>query len=153
MTLQSARRRAFWVISRVGLRLYRRFPVFGTLRASLAVIEQNGRVLAIRRNDGRGFSFPGGLAMPWESELETLEREVAEETGLCVTACERTLQYHSAADIPCKISVFRVNAIGELRDSWEGQPEWVTLTELRSGIIASQSAIVQKMESSATCPL
>ena len=153
MTLQAARRRAFWVISRLGHRLYRRFPVFGTLRASVAVIEQNGRVLAIRRNDGRGFSFPGGLAMPWESESETLEREVAEETGLRITACERMLQYHSAADIPCNISVFRVSATGQLRESWEGQPEWVAISDLRSGIIASQSAIVEKMHGSEACPL
>jgi len=84
--------------------------------------------------------------MPWESEQETLKREVAEETGLCVTNCERMLQYHSAVDIPCNISVFRVSAAGELRDSWEGQPQWVTLSDLRSSIIASQSAIVEKMQ-------
>jgi 8-oxo-dGTP pyrophosphatase MutT (NUDIX family) len=148
MTLDAVRRRAFWWVSRIGLAVYRRFPMFGTLRASVAIIQQGQRYLAIRRNDGRGFSFPGGLAMPWESDEHALRREVAEETGLELTAIEPVLRYRSAADIPCNISVFRARVSGQLRGSWEGSPEWVSIPELRLFIIKSQSPIIEKVLSS-----
>lgn len=148
MTLEAVRRRAFWWVSRIGIAVYRRFPLFGTLRASVAIIQQGQQYLAIRRNDGRGFSFPGGLAMPWESDEQALKREVAEETGLQLTSFELTLRYHSAADIPCDISVFRAQATGQLRGSWEGSPEWVAIADLRPHIIKSQSLIIEKILSS-----
>ncbi|MGA8492257.1 MAG: NUDIX domain-containing protein [Terriglobales bacterium] len=132
-------------MSRLGLGVYRRFPFFGTLRASVAVIPQGQHYLAIRRNDGRGFSFPGGLAMPWESDEQALQREVAEETGLQLTAIELALRYYSAADVPCNISVFRAQAIGQLRGSWEGDPEWVAISDLRFDILRSQFPIVEKV--------
>ena len=41
-----------------------------------------GRVLLIRRGDGRGWSLPGGVMEPSESIVACLVREVWEETGL-----------------------------------------------------------------------
>jgi 8-oxo-dGTP pyrophosphatase MutT (NUDIX family) len=120
-------------------------PVFGTLRASVAVIQQEQHYLAIHRNDGRGFSFPGGLAMPWESEERTLRREVAEETGLQLTAIELTFRYHTTAEIPCNVSVFRAQVRGQLRGSWEGDPEWVAIADLRRLIVRSQSPIIEQV--------
>jgi 8-oxo-dGTP pyrophosphatase MutT (NUDIX family) len=148
MTLQAIQRHAFWFVSRFSFAIYRRFPLFGTLRASVAIVQHGQHYLAIRRNDGRGFSFPGGLAMPWESEERTLKREVAEETGLQLAAIELALRYYSAAEIRCNISVFRAEVTGQLRGSWEGSPEWVTISDLRPLIIASQSPIVEEMLSS-----
>ena len=86
--------------------------------------------------------------MPWESEEQTLKREVAEETGLQLTAIELTWRYYSAAEIRCKISVFRAEGTGQLRGSWEGSPEWVTTSDLRPLILASQLPIVEKLLSS-----
>jgi 8-oxo-dGTP pyrophosphatase MutT (NUDIX family) len=149
MTLQSSRRRMFWVISRLSFALYRRFPVFGTLRASVGIIQQGEHYLVIRRNDGRGLSLPGGLAMTWESEEKTLKREIAEETGLEVTSLEPVLQYYFAAPIPCNVSVFQVSATGQVRGSWEGDPEWATISEMRSHIMASQRPVIEKILSSA----
>jgi 8-oxo-dGTP diphosphatase len=51
--------------------------------ATAAVIcDEAGRVLLIRRGDGRGWSLPGGLMEPGERVVDALVREVWEETGL-----------------------------------------------------------------------
>jgi 8-oxo-dGTP pyrophosphatase MutT (NUDIX family) len=138
-------RRAFWVISRVALALYRRFPVFGTLRSVVGIIQQGDRYLLIDRNDGRGYSFPGGLAKLRESDENAVRREVSEETGLEVTAAELDFRYFSAADVPCNISVFNVGVTGDLRGSWEGLPQWVERAAIRTGILKSQIPIVERI--------
>lgn len=59
-----------------------------------AVIEGPDGVLLVanRRRDGQvDWSTPGGVVDPGESVLEGLTREVAEETGLVVTAWEGPL--------------------------------------------------------------
>jgi ADP-ribose pyrophosphatase YjhB (NUDIX family) len=43
-----------------------------------------GRILLIRRGDGRGWSLPGGIMEPGELLADSLVREVREETGLDV---------------------------------------------------------------------
>jgi 8-oxo-dGTP diphosphatase len=53
------------------------------LPAVAAIIrDQEGQVLLIRRGDGRGWSLPGGILEPGESMVDSLLREVREETGL-----------------------------------------------------------------------
>jgi 8-oxo-dGTP diphosphatase len=53
------------------------------LPATAAVIRDDlGRVLLIRRGDGRGWSLPGGIMEPGERVVDCLLREVWEETGL-----------------------------------------------------------------------
>jgi 8-oxo-dGTP pyrophosphatase MutT (NUDIX family) len=142
-TLEKLERRLFWIVARTCLALYRRFPLFGSLRASLAIIQRNRQFLVIDRNDGRGFSLPGGIAGWKESEEDTLRREVLEETGLRVTSQEPRMRYHSEADVPCHISVFEVQANGELKSSWEGVPRWVTWAELEPRILKSQRPLLK----------
>jgi 8-oxo-dGTP pyrophosphatase MutT (NUDIX family) len=142
-TLENLRRRLFWIVARTCLALYRRFPVFGTLRASIAIIRRNQQFLVIQRNDGRGLSLPGGLAGWQEAEEETLRREVLEETGLRVTGQELRMRYHSTADVPCDISVFAVQAAGELKNSWEGSPRWMTMAELEPRMLESQRPVLE----------
>jgi 8-oxo-dGTP pyrophosphatase MutT (NUDIX family) len=142
-TLENLRRRLFWIVARTCLALYRRFPVFGTLRASIAIIRRNQQILVIQRNDGRGLSLPGGLASWQEAEEETLRREVLEETGLRVTGQELRMRYHSTADVPCDISVFAVQATGELKNSWEGSPRWMTMAELEPRMLESQRPVLE----------
>jgi ADP-ribose pyrophosphatase/8-oxo-dGTP diphosphatase len=142
-TLENLRRRLFWIVARTCLALYRRFPVFGTLRASFAIIRRNQQFLVIQRNDGRGLSLPGGLAGWQEAEEETLRREVLEETGLRVTGQELRMRYHSTADVPCDISVFAVQATGELKNSWEGSPRWMTMAELEPRMLESQRPVLE----------
>jgi len=62
--------------------------------AAAAIIrDSDGRVLLIRRGDGRGWSLPGGLMEPGESIMDCLIREVWEETGLEVEALRLTGLY------------------------------------------------------------
>jgi 8-oxo-dGTP pyrophosphatase MutT (NUDIX family) len=92
--------------------------------------------------------FAGGLSRPRELDEQTLKREIEEETGLHATAFERVMQYHSAAELPCHISVFKVNVTGQLRGSWEGSPQWVEAADLRSHVVPSQRLIAEKILSS-----
>jgi len=140
---ESLKRRLFWVVSHTCFTLYRWFPLFGSLRASLAIIHRDGKILAIQRNDGRGISLPGGIAH-WREPLEsTLRREVEEETGMRVISEEFRLKFHATADIPCHTSVFLTQAEGELKNSWEGSPRWMTVAELEPRFVQSQQPALE----------
>ena len=139
------KRYLFAIISRVGMATYRRFPVFGSLRASLAVIRDADRILVIDRSDGRGLSFPGGLAFFWETPEQALVREVSEETGLGVKWSAPLFSYYASDELPCTITVFAAEAEGELRDSWEGSPNWLTMNDIRPALIKSQREIVERL--------
>jgi 8-oxo-dGTP pyrophosphatase MutT (NUDIX family) len=149
-TLEKLHRRLFWIVARSCFTLYRWFPLFGTLRASIAIIQRDQQFLVIQRNDGRGLSLPGGLASWKETEEETLRREVQEETGLRVTGQELRMHYHSTADVPCDISVFEVQAGGELKDSWEGSPCWMTMAEIEPRMLTSQRPVLELLRK--MCP-
>lgn len=142
---QNLKRQAFWLVARVCFKLYRWFPVFGPLRASVAIIHSGQKFLVILRNDGRGVSLPGGIASRGEPEEATLRREVHEETGLTVSGVEFQMRYFSNADVPCNISVFRAEAVGELKTSWEGSPRWMTVDEIETQILESQRPVLEFM--------
>ena len=143
---QTLKRGAFFVVARVCFALYRTFPVFGPLRGSIAVIHREHRILVIQRNDGRGMSLPGGIAGRGEAEEVTLRREVLEETGLTVKRAELQMTYYSGAEVPCNISVFRADASGELKESWEGTPLWMTVEDLEPRLIKSQRPVLELMK-------
>jgi ADP-ribose pyrophosphatase YjhB (NUDIX family) len=140
--LDAFKRRIFWIFARSCFTLYRWFPLFGNLRASVGIIQRDGKFLVIHRNDGRGFSLPGGISNWRETKEDTLHREVREETGLNVDGEKLLLQYDSTADVSCTISVFAVQASGELKTSWEGSPHWMTLDELEPRLVESQYPIL-----------
>jgi 8-oxo-dGTP pyrophosphatase MutT (NUDIX family) len=142
---QIIKRRCFWVLSRSALAAYSRLPLFGWLHASVGVIRTGQLVLVIDRSDGRGLSFPGGLAMPWETAEQAMKREVSEETGLAVKQSVQLFEYRNSADVPVELTVFAVEAEGELRDSWEGSPCWLPFTEIRQHLLPSQREIVDRL--------
>lgn len=50
----------------------------------LAIVEQDGRLLAIDRTDGQGIFLPGGFLKLMESPEQAIVREMQEETGFDV---------------------------------------------------------------------
>jgi len=144
--MKPLRRRLFWIVSRVAFTAYQHLPIFGPLRSALGVVRRGSDYLAIDRADGRGLGLPGGLARRRESDEQAVKREITEETGLSVTSVEFVFRCLVSEPIPASIAVFRVTAEGDLRGSWEGEPRWVTLAELRSRITKSQRVIVEKVE-------
>ena len=125
--------------------VYGRFPVFGALRGSVAVIRRNGLFLALDRSDGLGLAFPGGLALPWESDEKTLVREVEEETGLHITSWSLLFRYNNTDPYPGRVSVFRAEGEGELRSSWEGVPCWVSPADLHERLMSNQKTILERL--------
>ena len=53
-----------------------------TPAAAAIILDEQGRVLLIRRGDGRGWSLPGGIMEPGERIADCAAREAWEETGL-----------------------------------------------------------------------
>ncbi|HLX76772.1 MAG TPA: NUDIX domain-containing protein [Terriglobales bacterium] len=140
----SLQQRLFRVISRSCIAAYGRFPVFGALRGSAAVIRRGHRFLVVERSDGLGLAFPGGLALFWESDERTLARELLEETGLRLTSHSLLLRYSASVPYPSRVSVFLAEAEGELRPSWEGIPCWVDFADLQQRLMLNQRPILEQ---------
>ena len=136
--LGKLRQKLFWIVARTCFTLYRWFPLFGPLRASVGIIRRGDAVLIISRSDGQGLCLPGGIARRSEPNEHALRREILEETGLRVEGQELKLCYFSDADVPCTISVFEVQASGELKDSWEGSVHWMKVGEFEPRLLESQ---------------
>jgi len=147
--IQSAKRFLFKIIAKSAIAIYSRLPIFGDLRAALAVIRKDGLILMIDRNDGRGLSFPGGLSHFGEPAERSMRREVLEETGLQVDEARLLFEYRSTADIPCKVVVFAATATGQLGGSWEGTPRWLSPAEVQGRVLASQIEVVRRISSTA----
>ena len=140
----SLQQRLFGWISRTCIAAYGRFPLFGALRSSAAVIRRDNLYLVIERSDGLGLAFPGGLAHFWESDEHTLARELKEETGLRLGAHSLLLRYSIPVPYPCRVSVFLAEAEGEQRPSWEGIPCWVDFSQLQQRLMLNQRPILEQ---------
>jgi len=147
--LKKFKRALFAVISRTCLAIYSRIPIFGYLRAAVALIRDGDQVLIIERSDGRGLSFPGGLAWPWEDLTQAVNREVLEETGLHVGKSSFLFEYRfearTHADVPCIIAVFEAEVSGDVKESWEGAPRWLPLKEIGPSLLPSQKEIIDRI--------
>ena len=92
------------------------------------------------RNDWPGLTFPGGHVETGESVLESVVREIKEETGLTVSnlilcgirewpSFEPGVRYLSFL---YKTSDFR----GNLKSSDEGKVKWLSISEIKAGPMA-----------------
>jgi 8-oxo-dGTP pyrophosphatase MutT (NUDIX family) len=59
-----------------------------------------------------------------------VRREVLEETWLTVTSCRLLV----GIDEPINTHAFALEVDREVKGSWEGEPRWVSLSELSSNI-------------------
>jgi 8-oxo-dGTP diphosphatase len=139
------KRGLFSLLSRSCLAIYSRAPIFGHLRAAVAVIRKDELFLVIDRSDARGYSFPGGLAFPWEGPEQAMRREVREETGLLIEKSWLLSQYRTEAEVPCILTVFGAEASGEMTESWEGSPCWLSSAQIRPSLLPSQREIIDRV--------
>lgn len=96
-------------------------------------IEENGRLLLVRRRDGRGLNFPGGYLTCREDPIDGAAREVREETGY-LAKVERLIGVYGRrtagkgdGSILILYQMRRVG--GRLKSSHEGDPVWLTPDE------------------------
>ncbi|MEJ2212237.1 MAG: NUDIX domain-containing protein [Anaerolineae bacterium] len=91
------------------------------LPAAAAIVrDEGGRVLLIRRGDGRGWSLPGGMMEPGECIAGCIEREVWEETGLEIEIVRLVGVYSDPAAMQFAYpNGDRVHFVGALRPDGE----------------------------------
>ncbi|MFB8791422.1 MAG: NUDIX hydrolase [Potamolinea sp.] len=87
--------RRIWQFVQTVLGIIFRHPVTGT---SIIPILPDGKIVLIRRNDSGKWGLPGGM-VNWGQDLTTtVQRELAEETGLELLAIRRLVGIYSAPD-------------------------------------------------------
>jgi len=105
----------------------------------------DGRVLVQHRlpkknNPWSGLTFPGGHAEPGESIVDSVIREIKEETGLTISEisnCGYVQWYNPEKQSQYIVFLFRATSFsGELKSSTEGRMEWMSLDEMRAGEMA-----------------
>ena len=100
-----------------------------------AVIERDGKILITRRPAGShlaGFwEFPGGKALPGETDREALAREIREELGVSATVGEpvEVVEWHYP-DMHVRIEFFRCAIEGEPRPLEGQEMAWAAPAEL-----------------------
>ncbi len=141
--MSSLRARLYWLISHTLQGLYRRFPIFGFIRGSIAILRHDGGFIVIERNDGYGLGFPGGLAQIGERPERTACREVLEETGLQLLHPVFQFDFREQLPFPNHTYVYEAGFEGTLRSSWEGSARIATLEELQQQIVPQQRRVVE----------
>lgn len=109
-----------------------KLPPFGS---AVIIVERNGQFLVVEQPRSR-IVFPGGF-MHWkELPAQTAEREAKEETGLDIRAKHFINMYPNTSRSMHSMSTFMFVYSGEivggeLRQSIEGIPRWISESELR----------------------
>ena len=129
---------------------YGLFPIFGRLQGVMIILERNESFLAIQRNDGLGFGLPGGFVGRKEPLVEALRRELHEETGLELVSCEELFRFDSDFRFPTTTVVYQGEAEGILRESWEGRPSWLPLSEIEQRVYPPIEPVIEYLRTMKT---
>lgn len=120
---------------------------------NMCMIRDGEKVLVIDRQkpDWPGICFPGGHVEKGESFVESVIREVYEETGLMIedpVLCG-TKQFQEDADTRYVVFFYKASRFsGQLRSSDEGEVFWIRREELCNYPLSiDMMAMVQVMES------
>ena len=121
-----------------------RLPPFGS---AAVIVEDKDRYLVVELPRGR-IAFPGGF-MNWrEQPQQAAEREGKEETGLEIRT-SGLIRFYSQTS-PNWLSMSNLSFVyhghivgGQLRNSVEGRPLWLTEEELRHRLDAHSVAILE----------
>ncbi|GGB24897.1 hypothetical protein GCM10011492_13630 [Flexivirga endophytica] len=147
-------------VRRLGLRLFRLVPspvVWPFIRiasptftvGAVALIEYDGRLLALRQSHRRGVSLPGGLVEKGEHPAESVAREVMEETGIRIdagdviaTTFETKLRH---IDVLFRVTCDRepVVDVGSEATSYEWLPldDWTDVDRATARVLAAVRAV------------
>ena len=99
----------------------------------------DGRVLVQNRRDPNwgGLTFPGGHVEPGESLVDSVIREMKEETGLTIRNPRligtKSWMQKNSNERYLVLLYTATEYEGELHDSEEGNVHWMTLDEMREG--------------------
>ena len=104
------------------------------------VYDDAGNILVQDRVDPTwpGLCFPGGHVEPGESFVESVTREVWEETGLTIKNPKLcgTKQFQKSDDTRYVVFFYKTNRFsGELRSSREGRVFWISRNTLENYIL------------------
>lgn len=87
--------RRTWQVVQTVLGILFRHPVIGT---SIIPLLPDGRIVLIRRRDNGKWGLPGGMVDWGQTIPKTVQRELAEETGLELIKIRRLVGVYSAPD-------------------------------------------------------
>ena len=109
---------------------------------NMCMVSRGDEVLVQRRSDRNwpGIVFPGGHAEPGEAFVESVIREVREETGLTIERPELcgVKQFEDDDGARYVVFLYRTDRFsGELTSSSEGEVFWVKRDEVASLPLAS----------------
>lgn len=101
------------------------------------IYENNGNILVINRKnpDWPGVTFPGGHVEKGESFVESVVREVKEETGLDIDNPQLcgSKQFQDKEDNRYVVLLYKTNRFsGQLKSSDEGEVFWIPRSELQN---------------------
>ena len=101
------------------------------------IYDNNGNILVINRKnpDWSGVTFPGGHVEKGESFVESVVREVKEETGLDIDNPQLcgSKQFQDKEDNRYVVLFYKTNRFsGQLKSSDEGEVFWIPRSELQN---------------------
>lgn len=112
-----------------------------TLTNMCMIYDENGNVLVQDRVDKNwgGLTFPGGHIEKGESFVDSVIREVYEETGLTVSHLRicGTKDWEREDGSRYLVVFYKTNQFcGTLKSSREGEMKWMSLEEMKKGNLA-----------------
>ncbi|MFD1006878.1 MULTISPECIES: 8-oxo-dGTP diphosphatase MutT [Oceanisphaera] len=124
---------------------------------AVGVIENSrGEIFICRRgasqHQANKWEFPGGKVEAGENVAQALARELAEEAGIVVQACQPLMQIeHDYGDKHVTLAIRKVTAFSGEPRGLEGQPSrWVPISELSQyDFPAANSPIVDMLQTEA----